>query len=73
MFLPRISLKKALPLRSQIGDLRRIVQKTDQEIRNMTTVPYAPAIGSITYVILYTRPSEAFALKVMSSLSIHSC
>ena len=40
--------------------------KTDEELRRMSDIPYALAIGSIQYVVQCTRPDVAYALSVRS-------
>ncbi|XP_073017815.1 secreted RxLR effector protein 161-like [Primulina eburnea] len=38
--------------------------KTNEEIETMSRIPYASAIGSIMYGMIYTWPDIAFALSV---------
>ena len=38
--------------------------KTLEERKRMNEMPYASAVGSIMYVMLYTRPDVAYALGV---------
>ncbi|KAL0405527.1 UNVERIFIED_CONTAM: hypothetical protein Slati_3866600 [Sesamum latifolium] len=40
--------------------------KTDEELKRMSDIPYASAVGSIQYVIQCTRPDVAYALSVTS-------
>ncbi|KAL0287805.1 UNVERIFIED_CONTAM: Retrovirus-related Pol polyprotein from transposon TNT 1-94 [Sesamum angustifolium] len=40
--------------------------KTDEELKRMSDIPYATAVGSIRYVVQCTRPDVADALSVMS-------
>ncbi|KAL0433828.1 UNVERIFIED_CONTAM: Retrovirus-related Pol polyprotein from transposon TNT 1-94 [Sesamum latifolium] len=40
--------------------------KTDEELKRMSNIPYASAVGSIQYVVLCTRPDVAYALSVTS-------
>ncbi|KAL0283924.1 UNVERIFIED_CONTAM: Retrovirus-related Pol polyprotein from transposon TNT 1-94 [Sesamum angustifolium] len=40
--------------------------KTDEEIKRMSDISYASAVGSIQYVVQYTRPDVAYALSMMS-------
>ncbi|KAL0434150.1 UNVERIFIED_CONTAM: Retrovirus-related Pol polyprotein from transposon RE2 [Sesamum latifolium] len=40
--------------------------KTDEELKRMSNVPYASAIGSIQYVVKCTRPDIAYASSVTS-------
>ena len=45
---------------------KKLCPKTDQEIAQMSLVPYASAIGSIMYAMLCARPDVAYALSVTS-------
>ncbi|KAL0375612.1 UNVERIFIED_CONTAM: Copia protein [Sesamum calycinum] len=38
--------------------------KTDEELKRMSNIPYASAVGSIQYVVQCTRPDVAYALSV---------
>ncbi|KAL0284173.1 UNVERIFIED_CONTAM: hypothetical protein Sradi_7206700 [Sesamum radiatum] len=40
--------------------------KINEELRKMFDIPYASAIGTIQYVVQYTRSDVAFALSVTS-------
>ncbi|KAL0410983.1 UNVERIFIED_CONTAM: hypothetical protein Slati_3688000 [Sesamum latifolium] len=40
--------------------------KADEELKRISNIPYASAIGSIQYVVQYTRPNVAYALRLMS-------
>ncbi|KAL0420501.1 UNVERIFIED_CONTAM: Retrovirus-related Pol polyprotein from transposon TNT 1-94 [Sesamum latifolium] len=40
--------------------------KTDEELKRMSDIPYASAVGSIQYAVQCTRPDVAYALSVMS-------
>ncbi|KAL0420262.1 UNVERIFIED_CONTAM: hypothetical protein Slati_3049100 [Sesamum latifolium] len=40
--------------------------KTDEELKRISNIPYASAIGSIQYVVHCTRPHVAYALSVTS-------
>ncbi|KAL2226646.1 UNVERIFIED_CONTAM: Retrovirus-related Pol polyprotein from transposon TNT 1-94 [Sesamum indicum] len=40
--------------------------KTDEELKRMSDIPYASAMGSIQYVVQCTRPDVAYALSVTS-------
>ncbi|KAL0448991.1 UNVERIFIED_CONTAM: hypothetical protein Slati_1455500 [Sesamum latifolium] len=40
--------------------------KIDEELKRMSNIPYASAVGSIQYVVQCTRPDVAYALSVMS-------
>ncbi|KAL0387590.1 UNVERIFIED_CONTAM: hypothetical protein Sradi_2640800, partial [Sesamum radiatum] len=38
--------------------------KTDEELRKIFDIPYASVIGSIQYVVRYTKPDVTFTLNV---------
>ncbi|KAL0405494.1 UNVERIFIED_CONTAM: hypothetical protein Slati_3863300 [Sesamum latifolium] len=40
--------------------------KTDEELKRMSNIPYASAVGSIQYDVQCTRPDVAYALSVTS-------
>ncbi|KAL0434305.1 UNVERIFIED_CONTAM: Retrovirus-related Pol polyprotein from transposon TNT 1-94 [Sesamum latifolium] len=40
--------------------------KTDEELKRMSDIHYASAVGSIQYAVQCTRPDVAYALSVMS-------
>ncbi|KAL0455032.1 UNVERIFIED_CONTAM: Retrovirus-related Pol polyprotein from transposon TNT 1-94 [Sesamum latifolium] len=40
--------------------------KTDEELKRMSDIPYASAVGSIQYAVQCTRPDVAYALSVTS-------
>ena len=40
--------------------------KTREEEEDMSRVPYASAVGSLTYVMVCTRPDIAYAVGVLS-------
>ncbi|KAL0288792.1 UNVERIFIED_CONTAM: hypothetical protein Sradi_7089300 [Sesamum radiatum] len=40
--------------------------KTDEELNQMSDIPYTSAVGRIQYVGQCTRPNVAYALSVMS-------
>ena len=39
--------------------------KTQEEIDNMSLIPYASAVGSLMYAMVWTRPNIAHALGVV--------
>ncbi|GKA08719.1 retrotransposon protein, putative, ty1-copia subclass [Tanacetum coccineum] len=45
---------------------------TTEEVKRMTNVPYASAVGSITYAVICTRPDVAFAQNITSSFQQNS-
>ncbi|KAL0394767.1 UNVERIFIED_CONTAM: Retrovirus-related Pol polyprotein from transposon TNT 1-94 [Sesamum latifolium] len=40
--------------------------KTNEELKRMSNIPYASAVGSIQYAVQCTRPDVAYALSVTS-------
>ncbi|KAL0445415.1 UNVERIFIED_CONTAM: Retrovirus-related Pol polyprotein from transposon TNT 1-94 [Sesamum latifolium] len=40
--------------------------KIDEELKRMSSIPYASAVGSIQYAVQCTRPDIAYALSVTS-------
>ncbi|KAL0319888.1 UNVERIFIED_CONTAM: Retrovirus-related Pol polyprotein from transposon TNT 1-94 [Sesamum radiatum] len=40
--------------------------KTDEELKRMSNIPYASAVGSIQYAVQCTKPDIAYALSVTS-------
>ncbi|KAL0401713.1 UNVERIFIED_CONTAM: Retrovirus-related Pol polyprotein from transposon TNT 1-94 [Sesamum latifolium] len=40
--------------------------KTNEELKRMSSIPYASAVGSIQYAVQCTRPDVAYALSVTS-------
>ena len=60
------SKKCLIPMRHEISLSRSMPPNTLEERANMDRIPYASMIGSIMYVMLYTRPDIALALSVIS-------
>ena len=58
------SKKGFLPARHGISLSSKDGPMTDEEVRYMSTVPYASAIGSIMYEMNCTRPDVSYALSV---------
>nr|GEY32266.1 retrovirus-related Pol polyprotein from transposon TNT 1-94 [Tanacetum cinerariifolium] len=58
------SKKGNLPLHHGIKISKDICSKTDEELDKMSRAPYASAIESNMYVMLYTRPGVSFALSM---------
>ncbi|KAL0291632.1 UNVERIFIED_CONTAM: Retrovirus-related Pol polyprotein from transposon TNT 1-94 [Sesamum radiatum] len=54
------------PMRHGIKLSKKQSPKTDKELKRMSTIPYATAVGSIQYVVQCTRPDVAYALSVTS-------
>ena len=50
---------------------KEICQKTQEEEIKMSMVPYALAIGSLMYAMVWTRPDIAHAVRVVSRCMSH--
>ncbi|KAL0373884.1 UNVERIFIED_CONTAM: Retrovirus-related Pol polyprotein from transposon TNT 1-94 [Sesamum radiatum] len=55
-----------LPMRRGIKLSKKQSPKTNEELKRMSDIPYASAVGSIQYVVQCTRPDVAYALSVTS-------
>ena len=55
-----------LPLRHGISLSKMMCPTTSEEVQCMSRIPYASAIESLMYTMLYTRPDIALAVSVMS-------
>ncbi|KAL0428105.1 UNVERIFIED_CONTAM: Retrovirus-related Pol polyprotein from transposon TNT 1-94 [Sesamum latifolium] len=55
-----------LPMRHGIELSKKQSRKTDEELKRMSDIPYASAVGSIQYVVQCTWPGVAYALRVTS-------
>ncbi|KAL0453738.1 UNVERIFIED_CONTAM: putative transposon Ty5-1 protein [Sesamum latifolium] len=55
-----------LPMRHVIKLSKKQSPKIDEELKRMSDIPYASAIGSIQYVVQCTRPDVAYALSMTS-------
>ncbi|KAL0295193.1 UNVERIFIED_CONTAM: Retrovirus-related Pol polyprotein from transposon TNT 1-94 [Sesamum radiatum] len=60
------SKRGILPMRHVIKLSKKQSPKTDEELKRMSDIPYASAVGSIQYVVQCTRPNVAYALSVTS-------
>ncbi|KAL0445788.1 UNVERIFIED_CONTAM: hypothetical protein Slati_1706700 [Sesamum latifolium] len=60
------SQRGLLPMRHGIKLSKKQSPKTDEELKRMSNIPYASAIGSIQYVVQCTRSDVAYALSVTS-------
>ncbi|KAM2382860.1 hypothetical protein ACFXTH_040483 [Malus domestica] len=60
------SKKGILPVRHGIHLSKSMEPKTPEEIRQMSTVPYASAIGSLMYAMICTRPDIAYVGSITS-------
>ncbi|KAL0324646.1 UNVERIFIED_CONTAM: Retrovirus-related Pol polyprotein from transposon TNT 1-94 [Sesamum calycinum] len=55
-----------LPMRHGIKLSNKQSPKTDEELKRISNIPYASAVGSIQYVVQCTRPDVAYSLSVTS-------
>ncbi|KAL0402009.1 UNVERIFIED_CONTAM: Retrovirus-related Pol polyprotein from transposon TNT 1-94 [Sesamum latifolium] len=55
-----------LPMRHGIKLSKKQFPKTDEELKRMSDISYASAVGSIQYAVQCTRPDVAYALSVTS-------
>ncbi|KAL0416172.1 UNVERIFIED_CONTAM: hypothetical protein Slati_3449100 [Sesamum latifolium] len=55
-----------LPMRHGIKLSKKQPPKTDEELKRMSNIPCASALGSIQYVVQCTKPDIAYALSVTS-------
>ncbi|KAL0394385.1 UNVERIFIED_CONTAM: Retrovirus-related Pol polyprotein from transposon TNT 1-94 [Sesamum latifolium] len=55
-----------LPMRYGDKLSKKQSPKTDEELKRMSDIPYASAVGSIQYAVQCTRPDVAYALSVTS-------
>ncbi|KAL0411561.1 UNVERIFIED_CONTAM: Retrovirus-related Pol polyprotein from transposon RE2 [Sesamum latifolium] len=60
------SKRGLLPMRHGIKLSKKQSPKIDEELKRMSNIPYASAIGSIQYVVQCTRPDVIYALSVTS-------
>ena len=60
------SKKGLLPFRHGLAFSRDPSPKTQEERDRMARVPYASAVGSLMYAMLYTRPDICFAIGMIS-------
>ncbi|KAL0378487.1 UNVERIFIED_CONTAM: Retrovirus-related Pol polyprotein from transposon TNT 1-94 [Sesamum radiatum] len=60
------SKRGALPMRHGIKLSKKQSPKTDEELKRMSDILYASAVGSIQYAVQCTRPDVAYALSVTS-------
>ncbi|KAL0451279.1 UNVERIFIED_CONTAM: Retrovirus-related Pol polyprotein from transposon TNT 1-94 [Sesamum latifolium] len=55
-----------LSMRHGVKLFKKQSPKTDEELKRMSDIPYASAVGSIQYAIQCTKPNVAYALSVTS-------
>ena len=55
-----------LPMNHGIQFSKKMSPKTPEERNRISSIPYASAVGSIMYAMLYTRPDVAYALGIAS-------
>ncbi|KAA0059675.1 gag/pol protein [Cucumis melo var. makuwa] len=60
------SKKGLLPFRHGVHLSKEQCLKTPQKVEDMKRIPYASAVGSLMYVMLYTRPDICYALGIVS-------
>ncbi|KAM1196497.1 hypothetical protein ACFX2J_022857 [Malus domestica] len=58
--------KSLLPVRHGIHLSKSMRPKTPEEIRQMSAIPYASAIGSLMYAMICTRTDIAYAVSITS-------
>ncbi|KAK8652570.1 hypothetical protein V6N13_126600 [Hibiscus sabdariffa] len=68
--LKRFSMEESkrgfLPMRHGISLSKEMCPSSPQERERMSQIPYASAIGSIMYAMIYTRPDLSYALSMTS-------
>ncbi|KAL0445499.1 UNVERIFIED_CONTAM: hypothetical protein Slati_1677800 [Sesamum latifolium] len=57
---------RTLPMRHGIKLSKKQSPKTDEELKRMSNIPYASAVGGIQYAVQSTRLDVAYALSVTS-------
>ena len=60
------SKRGLLPFRHGIHLSKKMCPSTLEEIEHMSKIPYASAIGSLMYAMLYIQPDIAHAVSVTS-------
>ncbi|KAL0427793.1 UNVERIFIED_CONTAM: Retrovirus-related Pol polyprotein from transposon TNT 1-94 [Sesamum latifolium] len=60
------SKRGPFPIRHRVKLSKTQSPKTDEELKRMSNIPYASAVGSIQYAVQCTRPDVAYALSIMS-------
>ncbi|KAL0373372.1 UNVERIFIED_CONTAM: Retrovirus-related Pol polyprotein from transposon TNT 1-94 [Sesamum radiatum] len=65
-FKMEYSKRGLLPMRHGIKLSKKQSPKTNEQLKRISNIPYASAVGSIQYVVQCTRPDVAYALSVTS-------
>ncbi|KAA0052272.1 gag/pol protein [Cucumis melo var. makuwa] len=60
------SKKSLLPYRYGIHLSKEQCPKTPQEVKDMSNIPYASAVGSLMYAMLCTRPDICYSVGIVS-------
>ncbi|KAA0041564.1 gag/pol protein [Cucumis melo var. makuwa] len=60
------SKKGLLPFKHEVHLSKEQCPKTPQEVENMRRIPYALAVGSLMYDMLYTKPNICYAVGIVS-------
>ncbi|KAA0063766.1 gag/pol protein [Cucumis melo var. makuwa] len=60
------SKKGLLPFRYGVHLSKEQCPKTPQKVEDIRRIPYASAVGSLMYVMLYTRPDICYAVEIVS-------
>ncbi|KAL0461181.1 UNVERIFIED_CONTAM: hypothetical protein Slati_0005700 [Sesamum latifolium] len=60
------SKRGLLSMRHGVKLSKKQSPKTDEELKRMSNIPYASAVGSIQHAVQCTRPDVAYALSVTS-------
>ncbi|TYK05792.1 gag/pol protein [Cucumis melo var. makuwa] len=60
------SKKGLLPFRHGVHLSKKQCHKTPQEVEDMRCIPYASVVGSLMYVMLYTRPDICYAVGIFN-------
>ncbi|XP_057793014.1 secreted RxLR effector protein 161-like [Salvia miltiorrhiza] len=55
-----------IPLSQQAKFFVTQCPKTDEEMKQMLSVPYSNAVGSVMYMMICTRPDLAYAISILS-------
>ena len=64
--------KSLLPLRQEVHLSKEQYPKTPQEVEDMRRTLYASVVGSLMYVMLYTRPNIFYVVGIVSRYQSNS-